>query len=377
MATPDSGYRVASWGDDCSGTATTCVVTMDADRTASVTFEPVTHTLTVTATGGGSVSPGGTTAHLPGASVTLTASWNDVTHTFMGWGGDCSGTASTCPLTMSADKTVTATFGALCASGTAVSNPGANSDLVRDCGRLLLLKDTLAGTGTLNWSASTAITGWTGVTVGGSPQRVTRLSLASSGLTGELSGLLGALTGLEQLRLNGNSLAGSIPSKLEQLIDLTHVYLSGNTLSGCLPLVLRMVANSDVTSLGLPDCPAPTDISYGEHTLGEGTYRFALSEDEPPLIFDVPAGLQLEIVGMVLSDSPGGGRTIGLILRDPVGRSWICLDVVESEECNRRIVTTTGSQSSADGGAGTKNSGPDTGSLFDRISESLWMDDAP
>ena len=41
MATPDEGYRVASWGDGCSAndTATTCALTMDADKTASVTFE--------------------------------------------------------------------------------------------------------------------------------------------------------------------------------------------------------------------------------------------------------------------------------------------------------------------------------------------------
>ncbi len=116
-ATPDEGYRVAAWGNDCgdSGRAPSCVLTMDADWTASVTFEPVERTLTVTATEGGSVEPGGTTAHDNGAEVTLTASWNDATHSFTGWSGDCadSGTASTCVLTMNADKTVTATFTAL------------------------------------------------------------------------------------------------------------------------------------------------------------------------------------------------------------------------------------------------------------------------
>ena len=45
-ATPDEGYRVSLWSGDCSGTATTCVLTLDADRTASVTFERITHTLT-------------------------------------------------------------------------------------------------------------------------------------------------------------------------------------------------------------------------------------------------------------------------------------------------------------------------------------------
>ena len=47
-----------------------------------------------------------------GAEVTLTASWNDATHTFTGWGGACTGTATTCVLTMDATKTVAATFAA-------------------------------------------------------------------------------------------------------------------------------------------------------------------------------------------------------------------------------------------------------------------------
>ena len=126
-ATPDEGYRVASWGDDCSasGTATTCALTMDADMTASVTFELPRHTLTVTAGEGGSVTPDGTTTHDEDAEVTLTASWNDATHSFPGWGGDCaaSDAATTCVLTMDADKTATATFAALpatrCATTTA------------------------------------------------------------------------------------------------------------------------------------------------------------------------------------------------------------------------------------------------------------------
>ena len=123
-ATPDEGNRIVSWGGDCaaSGTATTCVLTLDADRTASVTFEPITHTLTVTAGEGGSVTPG-TSTQYEGDELTLTASWNDATHSFTSWGEDCSGTTSTCVLTIDGDKTVTATFTELsadrCATATA------------------------------------------------------------------------------------------------------------------------------------------------------------------------------------------------------------------------------------------------------------------
>ena len=44
----------------------------------------------------------------------MTASWNDATtEGFAGWGGDCSGAATTCVLTIYTDKTVTAAFTAL------------------------------------------------------------------------------------------------------------------------------------------------------------------------------------------------------------------------------------------------------------------------
>ena len=72
------------------------------------------HTLAVTASAGGTVTPGGTTTHDRDSEVTLKASWNHATHAFSGWGDDCDGTASTCVLTMDADKTVTAKFAARC-----------------------------------------------------------------------------------------------------------------------------------------------------------------------------------------------------------------------------------------------------------------------
>ena len=84
-----------------------------------------THTLTVTAGAGGSVDPTGTTTHREASEVTLTASWNDATHTSAGWGGDCSGTATTCVLAIYANKTATATFTPLppdrCATPTAAT----------------------------------------------------------------------------------------------------------------------------------------------------------------------------------------------------------------------------------------------------------------
>ncbi|MYB76494.1 MAG: hypothetical protein F4X83_05240, partial [Chloroflexi bacterium] len=101
----------------------------------------------------------------------------------------------------------------VCANGTAVPSPRDNRALVLDCGTLLDLKDTLVGTATLNWSASTALTSWEGVTTGGTPSRVTKLRLASKSLSGSIPAELGTLNALTHLDLSSNSLTGEIPEE--------------------------------------------------------------------------------------------------------------------------------------------------------------------
>ena len=64
----------------------------------------------------------------------------------------------------------------------AANNPG----LVSDCDALLEARDTLAGSGSLNWSTGASIGQWVGVTVIGSPLRVTKLTLGRKGLAGEI-----------------------------------------------------------------------------------------------------------------------------------------------------------------------------------------------
>ena len=148
-----------------------------------------------------------------------------------------------------------------CSPGFAVANPDTNTELVADCESLLGLRDTLRGTAALNWTAGKPMSDWMGVTVSGTPQRVTALDLAGLGLDGQLSGLLGNLTGLTELRLNGNALTGMLPSKLGQLTSLTTVSLSGTSFTGCAPPVLRQTATNDVVASGLDaDCGAPTDL---------------------------------------------------------------------------------------------------------------------
>ena len=100
-------------------------------------------------------------------------------------------------VTVAAGQTRNAGATASCESGTAVPNLADNPGLVGDCAVLLAVKDTLRGTATLNWSADTAISSWTGVTLGGEPQRVTKLRLPSSRLNGTIPSRLGELEKLE------------------------------------------------------------------------------------------------------------------------------------------------------------------------------------
>jgi hypothetical protein len=121
-ATPAAGYMFAGW----SGTGCGPQVTMTGALSCTATFvtvPPVTHDLTISIVGNGSVTsvPGGiacpglcSQAYPTGTSVTLT-SVAAPGNIFMGWGGNCSGTAASTAVTMSAPRNCTASFMALTA----------------------------------------------------------------------------------------------------------------------------------------------------------------------------------------------------------------------------------------------------------------------
>ncbi|MFM7532523.1 MAG: InlB B-repeat-containing protein [Rubrivivax sp.] len=137
-ASAATGSTFTGWSGGCTGTAATCTVTMSAAQTVTANFglattPPASNTLTVNSAravtaAGGSVSsnPTGISCAAPAtgttmqatctasyastASVTLTAT-PTAGSVFSGWsGGACSGTATTCTVSMSAARTVTATF---------------------------------------------------------------------------------------------------------------------------------------------------------------------------------------------------------------------------------------------------------------------------
>ena len=155
-----------------------------------------------------------------------------------------------------------------CATQGAIANPSSNPELVSDCETLLEVRDTLVGTGTsLDWSAGTPITAWDGVTVEGTPARVTGVSLRNKGLRGTIPSELGDLTALTVLDLitptcdggpcpdvqdhERNRLTGPIPSSLGNIGALQQLLLHNNELTGEIPPALGSLSNLQVLALGL------------------------------------------------------------------------------------------------------------------------------
>ena len=178
-AVADAGWRFAGWsGEGCSGTGT-CQVSMTAVRNVTATFvRQFQLSVAKTGTGAGTVtsspagiSCGGDCGQLydEGTTVTLTAAPSSGS-SFAGWSGEgCSGTAS-CVVTMSAAKSVTASFTqnppgtfaltvARNGNGTVTSSP-AGINCGNDCSQVYNdgTSVTLSATADPGWSFS----GWSG-----------------------------------------------------------------------------------------------------------------------------------------------------------------------------------------------------------------------
>ena len=137
-----------------------------------------------------------------------------------------------------------------CANRAAVPDSANNPGLVSDCEALLWARDTLAGSGLLNWSATIPIGQWDGVTVSPTSQRVTALNLRERELTGKVPPELGNLSELKVLSILGNELGGAIPGELGRLVKLEHLSLSSKRLIGEIPPELAALSNLKWLDLG-------------------------------------------------------------------------------------------------------------------------------
>ena len=306
-----------------------------------------------------------------------------------------------------------------CATGSAVADAASNPGLVSDCNALLASGEALSGSAGLNWSASTPIADWDGVTVDGEPQRIVRLDLAESRLTGAIPPELGSLTGLRwlvlsqnrltgpipvelgslpnlqelslqgnrlsgpiptslgdladlrRLLLSGNRLSGQVPSQLGDLADLQQLRLSSNQLTGCIPEGLRGVADNDLEEVGLPYC----DVLLSGLTISPGSlvppfhpehtdYAAVLGESQ--ITIDATSGHDstLQILDQHGNEIPdandsAAGHQVDL----SAGVTAINIRLVSEDDLAAHIYTIRVNRASLPGAPAVINTAPGKGSL--------------
>jgi uncharacterized repeat protein (TIGR02543 family) len=107
-ATPAQGWKFDNWSGDASGSSPSLTLTVDAAKAVVAHFSEVTHQLTTSATGQGTVAPAQGT-YAAGTSVTVTATpaagWK-----FDFWSGDATGSTNPLTVVMNGDKAVVANF---------------------------------------------------------------------------------------------------------------------------------------------------------------------------------------------------------------------------------------------------------------------------
>ena len=86
-----------------------------------------------------------------------------------------------------------------------------------------------------NWSTSTSVCNWFGVSCGSKHKRVTALDLSGLELVGTLPPHLGNLSFLSSLSITNNSFHGTLPVELANLHRLKHIHFGNNNFSGEIP----------------------------------------------------------------------------------------------------------------------------------------------
>lgn len=98
---------------------------------------------------------------------------------------------------------------------------------------ILLAQNALWGN-FFNWTGPNPCV-WYDELLCNSKKDVVRISIGNRGFSGTLSPLLGQLTGLSYLDVQGNGLTGTIPDSFGGLTNMVYLYLARNALTGSIP----------------------------------------------------------------------------------------------------------------------------------------------
>ncbi len=107
-ATPSTGYEFTGWSGDATGTSNPLSLVMDNNKNITATFSLKEHTISVSTSGNGSVSPSQGTYDF-GTSISISAT-PAVGYEFAGWSGDATGMSNPLSLTVNNNKNIVANF---------------------------------------------------------------------------------------------------------------------------------------------------------------------------------------------------------------------------------------------------------------------------
>ena len=120
----------------------------------------------------------------------------------------------------------------------ASSAAAVETNITTDQSALLALKHHIDGPYkrlASNWSTSTSVCHWMGITCGERHHRVIALNLSHMSLSGTIAPQVGNLTFLSHLSFRNNNFHGSLPNELAALRRLEIVSFGLNNFSGVLP----------------------------------------------------------------------------------------------------------------------------------------------
>ncbi|KAL5853984.1 hypothetical protein ACOSQ3_003776 [Xanthoceras sorbifolium] len=156
-----------------------------------------------------------------------------------------------------------------------------------------------------NWSTSSSLCNWIGVTCGVRHRRVTRLNISSFGLEGTVPPQLGNLSFLAVLDISNNSFYGSLPDEFAHLRRLLHIDFNYNQLSGTVPSSIFNISSLRQLRLRYNQLSSFANMSGG----GPNNLTYlVLSENmlEGEIPYFILKFKQLEILDLAFNKFKGG-----------------------------------------------------------------------